>query len=181
MIGNNPRFFRAVLRREPGMEFDPILASWTIERSTFDMIEYKHRLWKFEICRKDYVVFGIVTDLPGITEEDIRERKIWTIINQSGVSVKSGVSKIMVQFLEFKEWNYPKNYTMIDKNEKILDNTCISSAYDPRLLFSIQEDFKIRGSWNIIRIYRRKEEWNESLFRRIFNAEIQYGRKRWWT
>lgn len=171
---SDPRFFRAVLRRKPGMEFDPILSSWTIEKSTFSPLEYKFdltRLWKFGIYRRNYVAFGIVTDLEGVTEGDLI-KKIWTTI--------TGSNMIRIQFLEFKEWSYPKNYKLIDKEEKVLDNGNISSSvYDPQLLFSIREDYTIRGSWEINRVSRK--EWNESLFRRIFNTEIQYGRKRWWT
>lgn len=172
----DPIFFRAVLRREPEMEFDPILSSWTIEKSTFDSLKCKFdltRLWKFGIYRRNYVAFGIVTDLERITEEDLN-KKIWTMINGSNTNMTR------VRFLEFKEWSYPKNYQLVDKEEKILDNGSISSSvYDPQLLFSIKEDYTIRGSWEINRVSRK--EWSEPLFRRIFNTEIQYGRKRWWT
>ena len=65
----DPRFFRAVIRREKEDE-DPAFSYFMME-DTFTNIKDKYdisRIEKFQITRKNYVVFGLITDLENITE-----------------------------------------------------------------------------------------------------------------
>lgn len=59
------RYFRAVMKRDPEKFDDPALSNFSIE-DTFHDIENKfdiNRIKKFQIVRKHYVAFGLITDL----------------------------------------------------------------------------------------------------------------------
>lgn len=168
------KFFRTVLRREPGTEYDPSFSYYSVENS-FKSLETKYdvkRLRKFMIIRKNYVVFGIVTDLDNITEGEL---EIITTITSDKTLFNSIIDTVKVVILKFKEWYYPTDIN-IDKGIRLIINHRNSS-----LLINSDNIFKLLelddNRWECIMNTDVPEE-DLITFYRIFNAEVNYGRKR---
>lgn len=65
------------MKRDPEKFDDPAFSNFSIE-DTFHDIENKfdiNRIKKFQIVRKHYVAFGLITDLDDITEDDLTTLK----------------------------------------------------------------------------------------------------------
>lgn len=76
------------MKRDPEKFDDPAFSNFSIE-DTFHDIENKfdiNRIKKFQIVRKHYVAFGLITDLDDITEDDLttlKNRNWWFYFNNT--------------------------------------------------------------------------------------------------
>lgn len=164
------RFFRTILRRKPETVYDPSFNYYNVENS-FKSLETKYdikRLRKFVIIRKNYIVFGIVTDLDNITEEDLK------VITTVTSTLSNSTIDTELVILNFKEWHYPTDIS-IDKNIRLIINHHSSSLINDKNIFKLLELDDNR--WECIMNTDVPEE-DLITFYRIFNIEVNYGRKR---
>lgn len=158
----DPRFFRAVIRREQEKgDEDPAFSYFMIE-DTFMFIKDKFdisRIEKFQITRKNYVVFGLITDLEDITEDDL--------ISETKCTINSSY----IHSLYFKE----HKYTEKDDLKEIIIK--ISAEYIGDLIFSAN-DYVKEHHWEVCLRDEKIFRDNENIIRTILKSELNYGRKR---
>jgi hypothetical protein len=156
----DPRFFRAVIRREKEDE-DPAFSYFMME-DTFTNIKDKYdisRIEKFQITRKNYVVFGLITDLENITEDDL--------ISETKCTINSSY----IHSLYFKEHQY------IEKDDLKEITIKISAEFIGDLMFSAN-DYVNEYHWEICLRDEKIFRDNEDIIRTILKSELNYGRKR---
>lgn len=156
------RYFIAVMKRDPEKFDDPAFSNFSIE-DTFHDIENKfdiNRIKKFQIVRKHYVAFGLITDLDDITEDDLT-----TLKTEIG-----GFTSTTPYRLHFKEHQYTKKF---DRERTLMEIYDTSSTGN--LMFCA---FESERCLNLYVTERKTFSDNEEMILTILESESSYGRKR---
>lgn len=160
----DPRFFRAVIRREQEKRYEDPAFSYFMIEDTFMFIKDKFdisRIEKFQITKENYVVFGLITDLEDITEDDL--------ISETKCSINSSY----IHSLYFKEHKYTEKDDLKEITIKI------SAEYIGDLMFSANDYVYVNEyHWEVCLRDEKIFRDNEDIIRTILKSELNYGRKR---